>query len=132
MDGNQWLAVASVGLTAVVLAVLWVRTKPASTEAAAASIVEAADVAQTAVAAAEQLWRTGKLPKSERFDYALGLLQKEFPGLDPIQLRASVEAGVYWLKMALPAASAGSITGSATVGGAGQPVRAQGLPVREL
>ena len=116
MSSGELLALASAVLTAVLLVVVWVRTKPATPEAAAASIRDASEVAQTAVAAAEQLWRTGKLPKSERFDYALGLLQKEFPALAPIQLSASVEAGVYWLKAVMPAQ--------------GQPEAAQGLPVR--
>jgi hypothetical protein len=127
MSYGEWIALAVAVLTGVLVVVFWVRTRPASVEAAAASIRDASEVAQTAVAAAEQLWRTGKLPKTERFDYALGLLQKEFPGLDPIQLRASVEAGVYWLKMARPAAS----TGYVTVGGTQQPEAAQGLPVRQ-
>lgn len=126
MNNGELLALASAVLTAVLLVVVWVRTRPASVEAATASIRDASEVAQTAVAAAEQLWRTGKLPKTERFDYALGLLQKEFPALDPIQLRASVEAGVYWLKAVMPAAS----TGYVTVGSTQQPEAAQGLPVR--
>ncbi len=121
MSYGEWIALAVAVLTGVLIVVVWVRTKPATVEDAAASIRDASEVAQTAVAAAEQLWRTGKLPKTERFDYALGLLQKEFPGLDPVQLRASVEAGVYWLKQAAAVRQAHQ---------PGQPEAAQGLPVR--
>lgn len=117
MSYGEWIVLAVAVLTGVLVVVFWVRTRPATAEQAAASIRDASAVAQTAVAAAQQLWQTGKLPKDRRFDYALGLLQKEFPNLDPVQLRASVEAGVYWLKLAMPA-------------GTQQPDGAQGLPVR--
>ena len=123
MSYGEWIALAVAVVTAVLVVVIWIRTKPTSAAQAGASIAEAATVAQTAVAAAQQLWMTGKLPRDERFNYALGLLQKEFPGLDAIQLRASVEAGVYWLKMAaFPSTSSGN--------GTQQPDGAQGLPVR--
>ncbi len=97
MNG-EYLALASVVLTAVLLVVVWMRTRPTTIDAAIGSIQSVSEVARTTVAAAEQLWLTGKLPQDQRFTYALDLLQKEFPDLDTKQLTASVEAGVYWLK----------------------------------
>lgn len=95
---GEVLAAFSAVLTVVLLALVWVRTRPQSVEEAIDSLQDASELAKTAVLAAEQLWTTGKLPKDERFAYALELLSKEFPTLDVEQLSASIEAGVYWLK----------------------------------
>lgn len=98
MNSGEILGLVSVGLTGVLLVVVWLRTRPQSVAEATASLQEVAQVAQMAVAAAEQLWRTGKLPRDERFDYALALLEKEFPALQKEHLTAALEAAVFWLK----------------------------------
>lgn len=80
------------------LVVVWLRTRPASVDEAVAGIQEASEFARVTVAAAEQLWSTGKLPSDQRLDYALKRLNTEFPWLDGEQARATVEAAVFWLK----------------------------------
>lgn len=95
---GEVLAAFSVLLSVVLLALVWMRTRPQSVEEAMGSFQEVAELAKTAVLAAEQLWLSGKLPKDERFAYAMELLSKEFPMLDMEQVSASIEAGVYWLK----------------------------------
>ena len=72
-------------------------------QAQAAALAQAADLARVAVAAAEQLYRTGKLPDNDaKLDYALGLLEAQFPALESEQLVATIEAAVYWLKRVVP------------------------------
>jgi len=70
-----------------------------SAEKAVAQMTEASTVAFNLVSAAEQLWTTGRLPKDERLDWVTAQLETLFPRLDDAQLRATVEAAVYWLKM---------------------------------
>lgn len=94
---GEMLAWVSIGLTVVVLGVLWLRTRPANVGEAMAQIQEVTEFAQAAVMAAEQLWRTGALPKDGRLDYVLDLVQKQF-GVDKDTARMSAEAAVYWLK----------------------------------
>ena len=98
METGEILGLASVVLTGVLLVVVWLRTRPGSVGEAIASLQEVSQVAETAVAAAEQLWRTGKLPSDKRFDYAMSLLEAEFPALQSEHLRAALEAAVFWLK----------------------------------
>lgn len=71
---------------------------PSDAESASDTIIEAAGRAEILVAAAEQLWLTGRLPKSERLTYVMQELQKQFPNVDVSKLEATVEAAVYWLK----------------------------------
>lgn len=72
----------------------------ASLSETAAQLAQAASVAQDLVAAAEQLWQTGRLAKDERSQWVMGQLADLFPGLDENQLEAMLEAAVYFLKMA--------------------------------
>ena len=98
-DVTAWLPWLTVALTVALLVLLWVRTKPpGSVEEAADQVAKMAELAKTAVQAAEQLWITGKLDKSTRYDYAFSLLAGSFPNVDSEQLRASIEAAVYWIK----------------------------------
>lgn len=103
METGEILGLASVVLTGVLLIVVWLRTRPQSIDEAVASLQEVSQVAQTAVAAAEQLWRTGKLPADKRFEYAMSLLESEFPALQSEHLKAALEAAVFWLKTGLAA-----------------------------
>lgn len=98
LSSGEILGLASVVLTAILLIVVWLRTRPTSVGEAIASLQEVSQVAETAVAAAEQLWRTGKLPADKRFDYAMSLLEAEFPALQGEHLKAALEAAVFWLK----------------------------------
>ncbi len=70
----------------------------------AAQLAQAAATAQDLVAAAEQLWSTGRLEKNERSEWVMDQLADLFPGLSENQLEAMLEAAVYLLKMtsALP------------------------------
>lgn len=67
---------------------------------AVGQIGEAAILARELVAAAEQLWLTGRLPRDERLDYVMDKLALYFPDLDRQQVYPLVEAAVYWLKRA--------------------------------
>ena len=73
---------------------------------------DAQNAAREAVAAAEQLWRTGQIPetatgeKDPRFEWALDRLQALFPDLDENTLEMTIEASVFWLKSAFAKAAA--------------------------
>lgn len=99
---GEMLAWVSIGLTVAVLAVVWLRTRPASVGEAMTQLQEAAEFARAAVMAAEQLWKNGTLEPDERLDYVMDRLTAEFPGLDEERARMTVEAAVYWLKFVLP------------------------------
>lgn len=58
----------------------------------------AAGAAKEYVAAAEQLWRSGRLDKDGRLGWVLGKLQALFPDIPEETLVDSIEAGVTWLK----------------------------------
>ena len=114
------LAVVAFGVVAVlVLAWLIVRNPPHSADQAQALLLEASETARVMVMAAEQLWRTGRLPADKRFDWVANQLRDQY-NLDPQQVAALIEAGVYWVKH-LAAAQASPSR---------QPLGAQGLPVR--
>mgnify|MGYP001256818510 FL=1 len=101
MSYEMWGVLAFGLVTVLLMAWLVVRRMPGTVEEARTALAQAAELAQVAVAAAEQLQRTGRLPDNDaKFQYALGLLAAEFPGLDVKQLTASVEAAVYWLRQA--------------------------------
>jgi hypothetical protein len=101
---GEILAWVSIGLTALVLAVVWLRTRPENVGEAMAQIQDVSEFAHTAVMAAEQLWRTGALPKDARLDYVLDLVQTQF-GVDKETARMTAEAAVYWLKFVAPASA---------------------------
>jgi hypothetical protein len=100
---GEILGLASMALTVILLAVVWIRTRPANVAEAVASLQQVAEVAETAVSAAEQLWRTGKLPSDQRFGYAMTLLEAEFPAMRKEHLIAALEASVFWLKEGMAA-----------------------------
>lgn len=72
-----------------------------STGAALTGIETAAGAAKEYVAAAEQLWKTGKIAKGDRLDWVLDRLSDAFPAIPEETLRDSVEAAVTWLKMGM-------------------------------
>lgn len=97
---GDWVALAV--LAAAFLAVLgislWRHGPAASLPGAAEQFASAAKSAVDLVTAAEQLWLTGELTRDGRLVYVMGLLREFYPDLDEHQLRATVEAAVYWLK----------------------------------
>lgn len=101
MSGEMLMWV-SIGLTVAVLAVVWLRTRPANVGEAINQMQEAAEFARIAVQAAEQLWKSGSLSADARLDYAMDLIVAEFPGLDKDRARMTIEAAVYWLKHLRP------------------------------
>ena len=74
--------------------------RPKNSQDVAATIIDAAEMADVLVSAAEQLWMSGRLPKTERFNYVMEQLRHQFPTVDIDQLEANVESAVYWLKLA--------------------------------
>jgi hypothetical protein len=134
MDINQWMTVAFGVVTVGLLLYVVVRKPPASIGEAQAQLSEAVEAARAYVMAAEQLWRTGKLPKEQRFEYAARQLIAQ-GNLDVEQVTALVESAVYWLKLAVAQqtgkpAKTPIFTGTPSSPPA-QPEGAQGLPVRE-
>lgn len=103
---GEIMAYVTAAVAALILAVVWLRRKPSGAEQAHSDAVDAAGLAHTVVMAAEQLWRTGRLPADERFAYAMSVLAAQFPSLDTDVLRATIEAGVYWMRSAQSAAGA--------------------------
>ena len=73
--------------------------RPQNIQDVSGTIIEAAETAEILVAAAEQLWLTGRLPKTERFNFVMEQLREKFPNFDVDQLEATVESAVYWLKL---------------------------------
>ena len=73
--------------------------RPQDIRDVSATLLEAAETAEILVAAAEQLWLTGRLPKTERFNYVMEQLRERFPTVDLDQLEATVESAVYWMKL---------------------------------
>lgn len=65
----------------------------------AEAVLTASTIASQYVAAAEQLWLTGKLPRESRFDWVYERLTAACPGVDRGQLIALIEGAVYWLKL---------------------------------
>jgi len=100
MEISEALGYITAGVSVIILALLWLRTRPIGIEQAHNDLLLAAELARTAVAAAEQLWRSGRMPADDRIDYAMSVLQSQLPGVDVAQLQASIEAAVYWLRVA--------------------------------
>lgn len=88
-------------IVAAVFAYLWWRARTTGATAdPLAMLAQANVIARDIVAAAEQLYRSGKLPRESRYDWAANELKRVAPGLAQEQVIAAVEAGVYWLKQA--------------------------------
>ena len=93
-----------VGLVALVVAVFVAMRKgtPVSVAGVAANITgieQAVGAARELVLAAEQLYKTGRITKDERFKWVLGRLRVALPDLDEDTLAGSIEAGVSWLRL---------------------------------
>lgn len=119
LDSGVWAAVAFGVVAVLVLAWLIVRNPPRSADQAQALLLDASETARVMVMAAEQLWRTGKLPADQRFDWVANHLRQQY-NLEPAQITALIEAGVYWAKH----------LASANASAPAQPPGAQGLPRR--
>jgi hypothetical protein len=102
LDGFAGMDVVIVGTLLLALALatwkFWL-DRPQNIQDVSATIIDAAETAEILVAAAEQLWLTGRLPKTERFNYVMEQLRERFPTIDLDQLEATVESAVYWLKI---------------------------------
>lgn len=105
-------------IVAAALVFMLNRQRPASdVDEAYIQWQDALDQAPLVVAAIEQLWVTGAIPKDARLDEAMRQLGHWFPALTEQQLRTAIEAGVHLLKQGvdileielpeLPAASNG-------------------------
>jgi hypothetical protein len=55
---------------------------------------ELTEVAETAVRASEQLWRTGRIEKGDRLDRAFAYVKHWFPYLDQDTIITAIEAAV--------------------------------------
>lgn len=55
-------------------------------------------MAEQLVAAAEQLWTTGKIGKDDRFDWVFERLDELFPDIDRPTLTAMIEGAVFLIK----------------------------------
>lgn len=119
MDINQLMTLAFGVVVVGLLLYVVVRKPPTTVGEAQAQLADVTEAARTYVMAAEQLWRTGKLPQEERFDYAARQLEQQF-NLEPEQVKALIEAGVYWVKVVVRQQAAKTQ----------QPTAAQGLPVQ--
>lgn len=96
---TEFLGVIVVGAVAVAMAVLaWVRGGGA-VSGHLADFRAAVEEAMHYVQAAEQLAATGRLEKSERFDYVFDLLNKRYPSLDRDVVVSLIESAVAALKM---------------------------------
>lgn len=71
-----------------------------ATTAALSDIERVSGAAREYVLAAEQLWQTGRLEKSNRLYFAVSKLALLFPDMPQSTLEESVEAAVAWVKMA--------------------------------
>lgn len=94
-----------------------VETALESVSAGLSDIETAAGAAKEYVAAAEQLWKTGRLDKEGRLGYALGRLAKAYPWIPEETLIDSLEAGVTWLHLAEAKAAPASPFGIVGVAG---------------
>ena len=79
---NQFVPWIAVGLVVAGMIALWVRKPPVSAAEALAEVQEATEITRQFVAAAEQLWQTGRLARDSRFDYVVARLAERYPGMD--------------------------------------------------
>lgn len=92
--------------TLIVAALVWIRTKQPATSIYDTfnQFQDALTIAPSVVAAVEQLWQTGAIPKDKRLDEAMRRLGEWFPALTEHQLRTIIEGTVWLLKQGTPPA----------------------------
>jgi hypothetical protein len=73
---------------------------------------ELTEVAETAVKASEQLWRTGRIEKGERLDRAFAYVKHWFPYLDQDTIITALEASVLVVNSVAASLPAKSRTGT--------------------
>jgi ADP-ribosylglycohydrolase len=105
-DFGQLIPWIAVSIVIVGLIAVWMRKPPTTGADALAQVQEATEITRQLVAAAEQLWTTGRLPRDERFDWVTTKLAARYPDMDSEQAAATIEAAVYWLKNGLARAQA--------------------------
>ncbi len=103
---GQFVPWIAFGLVVLGMVALWLRKPPATAAEALAQVQEATEITRQLVAAAEQLWTTGRLPRDERFDWVATQLASRYPDMDSDQAAATIEAAVYWLKSGIRQAQA--------------------------
>jgi hypothetical protein len=101
-DFGQLIPWITVSIVIVGLIAVWMRKPPTTGADALAQVQEATEITRQLVAAAEQLWTTGRLPRDDRFDWVTTKLAARYPDMDSEQAAATIEAAVYWLKNGLP------------------------------
>lgn len=102
---EQYIPYVAFALVVVGLVALWMRKPPATAAEALAEVQEATEITRQLVAAAEQLWQTGRLPRDQRFDWVAKNLGKQYPNMDAEQAAVTIEAAVYWLNNGLARAA---------------------------
>jgi hypothetical protein len=95
---TSWLYV--IGLAVLALLIIhWQRQTGAPPALSPADeFRQATVIACDLVAAAEQLWLTGHLPKDARYQWVYTQLGDLFPGLNPNQREALIESAVWFMK----------------------------------
>lgn len=101
MDANVLTIIVSVVALMIAAYAIWKAQKPVTLEGVTTALAvatpqaqELAEVALTAAQAAQQLYHTGKIAKSERLDFAFNYVKKWFPGIDQATIITAIEAGV--------------------------------------
>lgn len=76
---------------------------PAQLATARSEAEELAAVSKTAVMAAEQLWRSGKINRDDRWYEAVAYVKRFYPDIDAEILAKNLEAGVLLVNQAVAA-----------------------------
>lgn len=96
MELTSWAYVALAVLVGGAVAWAMLRRGGVTGDSLLQQIGDAAVIAQTLVAAAEQMAETGTIEKTARFNYVFARLRELFPGLSEDMLIAAIE-GAVWL-----------------------------------
>lgn len=95
---TEYLYIASTILFFVISAWLGYDKYKSGKKVDADIFLKGAGIARTIVAASEQLWMTGKLEKSARFDWVAERIRKVLPNVTDEDIVTFIEGGVGLLK----------------------------------
>lgn len=95
---TEYLYIASTILFFVISAWLGYDKYKSGKKVDADIFLKGAGIARTIVAASEQLWTTGKLEKSARFDWVAARIRKVLPNVTDEDIVTFIEGGVGLLK----------------------------------